>query len=547
MNVKVPDLVINTLSTLGVDHLFHLPGTTVSGFYGSLAQQKKIKSVLFKHEQAACFAAAGYSLVTNRTGVCIVMAGPGVTNLISAVTECYYQSIPIVVITVDNPKKSLGIENFHEVDSFTMLSPVTKKIIHPEKVEDVQTAVTEAISCASTGRPGPVYLNLPENIMGQSARMKDICLKPKACRPSISQVRKALKLIKASQAPIIFAGSGIIRSGAEKELAELIKLTGIPIFTSLGGRGAIPEGKPLVIGTPSYVFDVNFLKSSDLFIVLGTRLNPVNLRMGRIKIPDKMLQVDFDEPNPKFKKADIYIKSDIKEFLTLLNQEIKGEGHVRKSFASRIYDTYKKSYRDFTSTERQKIMEDSMRFTSKRFLLELSAFLEKRDATIFSDSVWIPYTHLLPRARKLRSFFSMCSFGCLGFALPAAIGACLADRRKKIISLSGDGSFLFNCQDLSTVANYRLKNFIQIIFNNSGFASLHNLASSRFARQNGYYLWDRIDYHGFSESLGVKAITVDTPSKITSALTKAFDGNGPYVINVITDDRKNVKRPYWAK
>jgi acetolactate synthase-1/2/3 large subunit len=192
-------------------------------------------------------------------------------------------------------------------------------------------------------------------------------------------------------------------------------------------------------------------------------------------------------------------------------------------------------------------MEDSMRFTSKRFLVELSAFLEKRDATIFSDSIWIPYTHLLPRARKLRSFFSMCSFGCLGFALPAAIGACLGDRRKKIISLSGDGSFLFNCQDLSTVANYRLKNFIQIIFNNSGFASLHNLASSRYGRQNGYYLWDRIDYHGFSESLGVKAITVDSPSKITSALTKAFDGNGPYVINVITDDRKNVKRPYWAK
>jgi len=118
VKAKTPDLVIQTLSNLGVYHLFHLPGASLAGFYNSLKRQKKIKSILFKHEQAACFAAAGYSLVTNHPGVCLVMGGPGITNLISAVAESYYQSIPLVIVTVDNPRKRLGMEDFHEVDSF---------------------------------------------------------------------------------------------------------------------------------------------------------------------------------------------------------------------------------------------------------------------------------------------------------------------------------------------------------------------------------------------------------------------------------------------
>jgi acetolactate synthase-1/2/3 large subunit len=545
MNCKIPDVVIQTLSKLGVDHLFHLPGSTTASFYDSLSRHKKIRPVLLKHEQAACFAAAGYSLVTNRTGVCMVMCGPGVTNLISAVAECYYQSIPIVVITVDNPKKNLGSEDFHEVDSFSMLAPITKIIIHPEKAGDIQKAVIEAVQGASTGRPGPVYLNIPVSLMGQSAPMKDVHPRQKPCKPSISQVRKALQFIKASQEPVIFAGSGVIRSGAEKELAEFIKLTGIPVFTSIGGRGAIPEGKPLVMGSPSYSFDISFLNRSDLFITLGTRLNPVNLRMGKLKIPERMIQVDIDEANPRFKKADLYIKSDLREFLTLLNRSIKADRHYRKPSASRIYGAYRKLYDDFVSSERRDILRNTSQLTAQGFLLELSAFLEKRDAALFTDSIWIPFSHVLPRARKPRSFFSMRSFGCLGFALPAAIGACLANEKRKIISLSGDGAFLFNCQELSTAATYKLKNFIQIVFNNSGYSSLHSLARRKFARQDAYYLWDKIDYHRFSESLGVKTLTVDSPVEIPSTLAKVFDGNGPYFINVTTKD--DLQGAFWTK
>ena len=546
MDVKTPDLVIQTLSNLGVEHLFHLPGASLASLYGSLTRQKKIKSILLRHEQAACFAAAGYALVTNRTGVCMVMNGPGVTNLISAVAECYYQSIPIVVITVDNPKENLGKEDFHEVDSFTMLGPVTKKIIHPEKVEDVQKAVAEALSSASRGRPGPVYLNFPMNLIGQSAPMKDVHLQGKPYRPSISQVRKALGFIQASKEPVIFAGSGVMRSGAEKELWEFIQLTGIPVFTGIGGRGAVPEGKPLVMGAPSYSFDMGFLNTSDLFIVLGTRLNPVNLRMGRLPIPERMVQVDIDDENPKFKKAAVYIQSDLREFLTLLNHEIKKSRHCQKWSTSSIYDTYKRLYRDFTSAEYSNIRKDPSLLTPQSFLLELSAFLEKRDATLFTDSIWIPFPHLLPRARKPRSFFSMRSFGCLGFALPAAIGASFANQKRKVVSLSGDGAFLFNCQELSTAATYRLKNFIQIVVNNSGYKSLYNLASKKFVRQNEYYLWEKIDYHGFAESLGVKAFTVDSPSEITTTLTEAFNGIGPCFINVMaTGD--SLQKAFWTE
>jgi acetolactate synthase-1/2/3 large subunit len=545
--LKTPDLVIQTLSDLGVDQFFHLPGNTLAPFYDILRRQKKIKPVLFKHEQAACFAAAGYALVTNRTGVCMVMNGPGVTNLISAVAECYYQSIPLIVITVDNPRNNFGMEDFHEVDSFTMLRPITKKILNPTKVEDIQKAITEALRSASTGRPGPVYLNIPVTLMGQEAPLKAVHVKGEKASPTISQVKRALKLIDAAKDPVIFAGSGVVRSGAEKELGEFVTLSGIPLLTSLGGRGIIPEGKSLIMGTPSYTFDVSFLKASDLFIVLGTRLNPVNLRMGRLQLPKKMVQVDSDRPNPKFKKADIYVQSDVREFLLLLNKEIKKRRTNRKRTASTIYTTYKKSYRDFTAADYRTIAANPSKLSSQKFLLALSQFLEKRTAALFVDSIWIPYTHLLPRARTARSFFSMRSYGCLGFALPAALGACLAERRKKVISLSGDGAFLFNCQDLSTAATYRLNNFIQIVLNNSGYSSLHDLACAQFDRQSEYYLWNRIDYHRFAESLGVKAITIDSPQQITAALTKAFSGNGPYLINVATTDQGNLKGAFWTE
>jgi acetolactate synthase-1/2/3 large subunit len=545
--LTTPDLLIQTLSDLGVKQFFHLPGNTLAPFYDSFRRHKKIRPVLFKHEQGACFAAAGYSLVTNSTGVCMVMNGPGVTNLVSAVAECFYQSIPLVFITVDNPRKNFGIEEFHEVDSFSMFRPITKKILSPAKVEDLQKTITEALSIASAGRPGPVYLSIPVTLMGQSAPYKAASLKHKAPKPGISQVKRALKVIEKAKEPVIFAGSGVVRSGAEKELAEFIKLTGIPLLTSLGGRGIIPEGKPLVIGSPSYTFDVSSLKASNLFIVLGTRLNPVNLRMGRLGLPEKMVQVDSDTPNPKFKKADVYIQSDIREFLLLINKEIKARKKHRKRPTSKIYTTFKKSYREFTAADHGAIRAHPSKLSSQKFLLELSHHLEKSDATLFTDSIWIPYVHLLPRARRKRSFFSMRSFGCLGFALPAALGACLADRRKNVISLSGDGAFLFNCQELSTAATYGLTNFIQIILNNSGYSSLHDLARSQFVKQGEYYLWKKIDYHRFSESLGVKAITVDSPKQIAPALKKAITGNGPYLLNVITTDQDNLKGAFWTE
>jgi acetolactate synthase-1/2/3 large subunit len=477
----------------------------------------------------------------------MVMNGPGVTNLISAVAECYYQSIPLVFITVDNPRKNFGLEEFHEVDSFSMIRPITKKIVSPAKATELQKSLADAVTAASTGRPGPVYLSIPVTLMKQSAPYKAVSLKPKPAKPAIPQVKRALTSIEKAKEPVIFAGSGVVRSGAEKELAEFIKLTGIPLLTSLGGRGIMPEGKPLVIGSPSYTFDVASLKASDLFIVLGTRLNPVNLRMGRLKLPGKMVQVDSDNPNPKFKRADIYIQSDIREFLLLINKEIKARKKQTKKPVSRIYTTFKKAYRDFTSAEHDTICAHPSKLSSQRFLLELAHYLENKDATLFTDSIWIPYVHLLPRARKKRSFFSMRSFGCLGFALPAALGASLADRRKNVISLSGDGAFLFNCQELSTAATYRLANFIQIILNNSGYSSLHDLARSKFPKQGEYYLWKKIDYHRFSESLGVKAITLDSPKQVAPALTKALSGNGPYLINVITTDQDNLREAFWSE
>lgn len=539
----IPDIIASTLADAGVENVFHLPGTSVSSIYPSLARQKKIKSVLFKHEQAACFAAAGYALMTNRPGVCMVMCGPGVTNIVSAVTECYYQSIPVVVITVDNPQKNLGIEAFHEVDSFRMLESVTKKIIYPEKASDVQKAVADAIATSNRGRPGPVYLNIPIDIMEGTAENKKISIDVKQKMATPPEITKALKMIYEAESPMIFAGSGIIRSGAEADLAEFTKLTGIPVLMSLGGRGALPDDNPLSLGMPPYNFDSSIFNAADLFIVLGARLNPVNLRMGKLKLPKKIIRIDVDDENPKFRKVDIYIKADAGSFLRGASEVIrKNSSRFAPKRFRNLNNGYKEAYNEFLSAERKKAFAgngtlSSSPLTSRMFLAELSEFIEKNDAVIFTDTIWTPYSHLFPRLKKPRSFFSVRSFGCLGFALPAAIGATFAkNEKRKIISLSGDGGFLFNCQDLSTAATYNRKNFIQIILNNSGYSSLNVLASAKFGKQDDYYLWNKIDYSKLSESFGVNAIKVEKRSAIKEALSTAFSSNSPCLINVMTKD-----------
>jgi len=542
MKRQTPDLILSTLSNLGVDYLFHLPGISLAGLYESLGSNKKIKSVLFKHEQAACFAAAGYSLLTGRPGVCMVMCGPGITNLVSALTECYYQSIPVLVITVDNPRKYFGKEEFHELDSFSMLKPVTKKIFSPKTVSAIQKELAEALSCTVEGRPGPVYFNVSVDLIPKVSTVKDVRLRVKIPCPPLSRVKKALQIIRQSRNPVIFAGSGIKRSKAEKELREFVRLTGIPIFTSIGGRGIVPEGTPPVMGMFPYNFNTDFLNISDLIIVLGTRTNTFNLRLGKLKLPERQLRVDINEKKPEPGKFEIYIKADARKFLEAANHEIRTDKNFSKTADNTIYVSYLNAFNQFKTAEQAAISKRPSSLTTKKFLLQLSEFLKDREFTLFTDSTSIIFPHLLPAAEKPHDFFSIGSFGCLGFSFPAAIGASFTHKKKKIISLSGDGSFLFNCQELSTAATYRLKNLIQIVLNNDGYSSLYLTAAMKNSRKKEYYLWNRVHYGCLAESFGIKYITLDSPSKIKKALSKAFSGTGPFLINVVTNDKEYLKK-----
>lgn len=536
--IKTPRLVLKSLANNGVTEIFHLPGSSIAPIYGAIEGKSRIKPILLKHEQAACFAATGYALTTNKPGICMVMGGPGITNLVSAVAECYYQSVPLVFITVDHPRENLGSEGFHEIDSFTMLSPITKKIITPKKASDVEKSVADAISIASSGRPGPVYLNIPNTIIDESAPFKNIRIKNKTAKPSAAQIAKSVEMIKRAENPMLFLGSGVIRSSAEEELKKFIKLTGIPALSSLGGRNSLPPDFPLSIGMPPYTFNTDIINRADLFIVLGARLNPVNLRMGMLKLPEKIIRVDIDNENPRFRKANLYIKADIKEFLNAINKKVAS---MSKDFpiasGKKIYEEYQKAYNSYKNEEYKKLKKDKSTLTSKRFLLELSDFIKDKKASFFTDSIWIPYSHLMPEMKHKRAFFSTRSFGCLGFALPAAIGASFSQKDRKIISLSGDGGFMFNCQDLSTAADYRLKNFVQIILNNNGYSSLNYLANMKYRKQDDYYMWKKIDFSALSKSMGVKPIEIKSPSGIKKALKKVFSENGPHLINVITKEK----------
>jgi len=248
--------------------------------------------------------------------------------------------------------------------------------------------------------------------------------------------------------------------------------------------------------------------------------------------------VDVDSENPKFRKADLYIKSDIKEFLKAFNKKASSlRGVFPVSSGKKLYAEYNRIYNEYKKSEFKKIRSDKSALTSKRFLLELSEFIKERKATFFTDTIWIPYSHIMPEMKLKRAFFSIRSFGCLGFALPSAIGAAFAQKDRKIISLSGDGGFMFNCQDLSTAANYRLKNFVQIVLNNNGYSSLNYLANMKYKKQDDYYMWNKIDFTGFAKSMGIKPLEIKSSSNIKSVLKKVFSQDGPHLINVITKEK----------
>ena len=505
----------------------------------------KIKHILLRHEQAVGFAAMGYALSINKPGVLMVMPGPGITNLISPVAESFYQSVPLVILTADHPRKNLGREAFHELDSFKMLKPVTKLILNPQSPKEVIPSLLKGFLCSQTGKPGPVYINIPSDFLKEEAQEVKSKIKNQKSKLLEVNLKKVSELLEKSKSPIIFSGSGVLRSDACRELQALAEKLQIPVMTTLGGKGVLPETHPLAIGAPSFDFSFEFLEESDLAIVLGARLNPVNTKMETLPLPKTMIRVDISPEKKTRYKAALNIRCDCKEFLVSLLKEIEKKKINPKQ--NKIIEKFKAALRDYEKYYEGAINLNDASITPPLLLKKISQYLEGKDFVFLTDSVWIPSTYLLPRILKPNSFASIRSFGCLGFAFPGAIGAAVANPQKKIISLSGDGAFLFNCQEIASCADLGLKNLYQIVMINEGYGSIKGLEENLLKGKSTAVDWKPIDFVKIAEGFGAKGFLIKERGELESIFEKALNGDGPSIIGIRVKNMPTLRKDVMEK
>jgi acetolactate synthase-1/2/3 large subunit len=273
--------LVRSLEAAGVDTVFGIPGGAILPAYDPLMDSTQVRHILVRHEQGAGHAAAGYAYATGRVGVCMATSGPGATNLVTPIADAYMDSVPMVAITGQVPSAAIGTDAFQEADIRGITMPVTKHNYLVTRAEDIPRAVAEAFHIASTGRPGPVLVDISKDALQSQttfawpSRLDLPGYKP-TTRPHTKQVREAARLMLESRRPVLYVGGGIIRAGAAAELRALADLTGIPVVTTLMARGALPDSHPQNLGMPGMhgtVAAVGALQSSDLLIALGTRFD----------------------------------------------------------------------------------------------------------------------------------------------------------------------------------------------------------------------------------------------------------------------------------
>lgn len=466
--------IIRTLELLGVTDVFGLPGGAILPTYDPLMDSSKINHILVRHEQGAGHAAQGYATSTGKVGVCIATSGPGATNLITAIADANMDSVPLVAITGQVSTKLLGTDAFQEADVVGMTMPITKHSFMISDPQDIPRALSAAFHIASTGRPGPVLVDITKDAQ---VGMMEFNWPPKVevrgytpvTRGHSKQIREAAKLISESKRPVLYVGGGIIRSGASKELAKLAEITGAPVVTTLNARGAFPDSNPQNLGMPGMhgtVPAVFAMQKSDLLITLGARFDDrVTGKLDSFAPEAKVIHIDVDPAEiSKIRFADVPIVGDLRYVLPELNELLSTE------FANKLpdlgqwwveLDTIKNDYPlGYTKTD------DGL--GSPQHVLERLSALTGPDAFyvtgVGQHQMW--GAHFISQ-EKPRHFLSSAGLGTMGYCVPAAMGVKVANPDSIVWAIDGDGCFQMTNQELATCAQNNIPIKVAVVNNSS--------------------------------------------------------------------------------
>ena len=451
--------VIRSLEELDVDVIFGIPGGAVLPVYDPLFDSQKLRHVLVRHEQGAGHAASGYAHATGRVGVCMATSGPGATNLVTPLADAHMDSVPVVAITGQVGRALIGTDAFQEADISGITMPITKHNFLVRDGNDIPRVMAEAFHIAASGRPGPVLVDIPKDVLqGQCTfswppQIELPGYKPNT-KPHSRQVRGAAKLIAAARKPVLYVGGGVIRGEATAQLLDLAELTGIPVVTTLMARGAFPDSHPQNLGMPGMhgtVAAVAALQRSDLLIALGTRFDDrVTGKLDSFAPEAKVIHADIDPAEiGKNRNADVPIVGDVKAVITDLIEALRRDGTI----GTIQIDNWWEYLRGVQSTYPLSYGPQSDGSLSPEYVISTLGKIAGSDA-IYVAGVG---QHQMWAAQFIsyenpRTWINSGGLGTMGYAIPAAMGAKMGRPDTEVWAIDGDGCFQMTNQELATCA-----------------------------------------------------------------------------------------------
>lgn len=553
------EILVDALIREKVEYVFGYPGGQVIPIFDAFYQKKEIKIVLTRHEQAAAHAAEGYARATGKVGVCLATSGPGATNLITGIADAYLDSIPIVAITGQVPTYNLGTDAFQEADTMGISTPVTKHNMLVKDIREFPRMIKEAFYIASTGRPGPVLIDVPGDISRGTLDNYEYpeSVSIRSYNPTIvghpRQIEKAAEMIKNAKRPIIFAGGGVITSGASTELFELAIKINAPVTLSLMGLGAFPGEHELFIGMPGMHGSRTAnqaLQETDCIISIGVRFDDrVTGHVASFAPKAKIIHLDIDPATiSKIVKVDIPVVGDAKNILTTLN----------KIVTPRTTSEWNEQIKKWKG-ERLFSYKHSEKAIKPQYVIEQIYELTKNTATIITTEVgqtqmWAAqyYKYSLPR-----TFISSGGLGTMGFGMPAAMGAALACPGTLVIDIAGDGSIQMNIQELATISINKIPVKVAII-NNEYLGMVRqwqdlfwNKRYSSTCLRGGFLCVDCKgpahcktkyvpDFVRLAESYNILGLRATKHADVVQVLKQGLEADGPAIMEFIVPPEENV-------
>ena len=524
--------IVRSLEAHGVDTVFGIPGVHNLDIYDILFDHPTMTNILARHEQGAGFMADGYYRVTGKPGIALIVTGPGVTNAATAAGEAFADSSNVFFIATNLERKYLdSLEgNLHEItDQMAVMRPFVKWSKRVMSADEIPAAMEEAFAALSTGRPRPVYLEVPIDVMAEEFEMDDLptaAISPRL--PSNEAIERAASLVSRADRVMIFAGGGAVSQQASSALIALAEELGAPVVTSLMGKGAIHADHPLAVGAFGYRWSddnptTEIMRGSDLAIVVGTGLGVRTTGEGAMPLPSTLIHIDIDETeHGKRYPTEVSIVADAAETLHRLRERVRAGSGPSSRWSV-----------DEVAIIRDRLMEPTDARTAG-YLPYLDALREGmgRDAVLCNDMTMMAYegARFFP-VFEPRSYTFPRGFGTLGSALPTGIGAKVALPDRQVVVMAGDGGFQFTMEELGAAVHHRIPVTV-VIFNDGTHTAVK--AAQKRAYPGRYVAVDLVnpDYVKLAEAYGIEGVRAGSPQELVAALERAKSSEMPVIIDV---------------